>query len=257
MAFNYWNRIKQTTRSAGTANYVLDLPVATYTTFADVMAVGDETTVCVVGAAGWEVVRVEMINSTTLARNEVVTNSLGNDSKIEWPDNSSKDIFGCIPAEYVVASNRTNQFTADQMMGLFRLLFGAIGNSAIRGSDGELRFEVGTGVALVLSSVGDLRLELDNDDGTNGRNFVLMTNSASPAVDDLLFAIPHRGKDSGGATQTYARARAKIKDPASGAHCGRYDLAVAADGVLTEAIVIDGDAKTITFRSGWTVIDEV
>jgi hypothetical protein len=141
MAKEYKTRVKGQSTSQGTGSYTLGSAVAGFATFGDAFSPGDATVVVAVGPTGWEEIEVVVVNATTLSRGTVRSNSLGNTSKIDWPDNAAKEIFCVLGASSAVALDREQTFTEDQAMGSKKLKFGSTGASKISGTDAFLRIE--------------------------------------------------------------------------------------------------------------------
>lgn len=67
-----------------------------------------------------------------------------------------------------------------------------------------------------------------------GPNVILDRNSASPAVADVLGAIPFQGRDSVAGTDTYAQIQAEIVDPTSTSEDGELAFLTAVAGALAK-----------------------
>lgn len=67
-----------------------------------------------------------------------------------------------------------------------------------------------------------------------GPTIPLDRNSASPAVSDILGAIPFNGRDSGAGTDTYAQIQAEIVDPTAASEDGELAFLTAVAGALAK-----------------------
>ena len=67
---------------------------------------------------------------------------------------------------------------------------------------------------------------------TAGPSFTLDRNSASPANSDVLGAIPFKGRDSGGGTDTYAQLQGEIVDVTAASEDGQLSFQTAVAGTL-------------------------
>jgi len=70
------------------------------------------------------------------------------------------------------------------------------------------------------------------DDGATGPQTTSIHTSASPAAADVIFGHLMQGKDSSGATLTYASYRARIVDPTNTTEAGAFDISTTIAGTL-------------------------
>ena len=103
-------------------------------------------------------------------------------------------------------------------------------------------FQIGTGTATAqfhtfkTTTGDDVVIENSDAGATEGPNFVLYRNSASPAADDVLGTVEFRGEDSGGSTQSYAEITAGIVDATATGEDGRIDFNTTTGGSLSNAV---------------------
>ncbi len=76
----------------------------------------------------------------------------------------------------------------------------------------------------------DVIIENSEAGATEGPNFVLYRNSASPAADDVIGTLEFRGEDAGGDTQSYAEISSAIIDTTAGSEDGLLDFVVTTAG---------------------------
>ena len=97
-------------------------------------------------------------------------------------------------------------------------------------------FQVGDGTATALfhtfktTSGDDVIIENSEAGASEGPNFVLYRNSASPADNDVLGTLEFRGEDDAGSAQSYAEITGAIVDASNSSEDGRLDFTTTVAG---------------------------
>lgn len=97
-------------------------------------------------------------------------------------------------------------------------------------------FQVGDGTATALfhtfktTSGDDVIIENSEAGASEGPNFVLYRNSASPADNDVLGTLEFRGEDDAGGAQSYAEITGAIVDASNSSEDGRLDFTTTVAG---------------------------
>ena len=97
-------------------------------------------------------------------------------------------------------------------------------------------FQVGDGTATALfhtfktTSGDDVIIENSEAGASEGPNFVLYRNSASPADNDVLGTLEFRGEDDAGNAQSYAEITGAIVDASNSSEDGRLDFTTTVAG---------------------------
>jgi hypothetical protein len=172
MALVLKDRVRETSTTVGNGTFTLAGAVAGFQSFA---AIGNSNTTfytIVDGNTGaWEVgVGTYTASGTTLSRDTVLANSLGDTTKISFGA-GTKDVFVTYPAEKSVATDLANTFTADQTIS-GNLTLNAQGDVRFADSDSSnwVAFQAPTTVA------SNVTWTLPSADGTTGQ--VLSTNGS-------------------------------------------------------------------------------
>lgn len=95
------DRVKETTTTTGTGSVTLAGAAAGFDAFQDVFAVGDPVCYAIVNSTTeWEVGIGTLSSTTVLARSEVISNSSGTTTAINFGA-GTKDVFCSPPASFV------------------------------------------------------------------------------------------------------------------------------------------------------------
>ena len=94
-----------------------------------------------------------------------------------------------------------------------------------------------------------LTLTSTDADGSVGPRFDLRRDSADPEADDTLGQIRWLGKDSGGASLSYAHMAAYIEDPTDGAEDGKFEIDVRHAGGNRSRLMMDSSATVFNQES--------
>jgi hypothetical protein len=122
MPFQLANRVRETSTTTGTGNFTLTGPVTGYRSFNASITSGNTLyyTIAVQGGSDWEVGIGTFTATATLARTQVVSNSLGTTALINFGA-GTKDVFIDLPSEYAVTQadvgTNPNQVPLNQYLG--------------------------------------------------------------------------------------------------------------------------------------------
>ena len=117
--------------------------------------------------------------------------------------------------------------------------------SKVLTSGSALTFD-GSTLKVATATAGDLFVVESIDDSSGAApDFVLYRNSASPAASDQIGNILWRGKDSGGADQSYARILTVIGSPTAGAETASLWIGTQSSDGLQNRYVIDENRNHI------------
>jgi len=106
-----------------------------------------------------------------------------------------------------------------------------------------------TGAMTISSTATALTLQR-NDDGGFGPSLTFLHNSASPALNDIVFWFLAQGKDSAANTETYGQILGYIDDPTSGSEDFHWDFHTAVAGTLGNRLRIAAGVYTPNATSG-------
>ena len=109
MALVINDRVKETSTTSGTGDFTLAGASTGFVTFNSGIGTGNTTYYCIFeqGTNNFEVGRGTLSGSTTLARTEVLSNSAGNTSNINFGSSTTKDVFCTMPASKSVYLDAT------------------------------------------------------------------------------------------------------------------------------------------------------
>lgn len=143
---------------------------------------------------------------------------------------------------WIVNTDSTNAITLGR----------ATGADTINGSAANYTVQPGSSVLVfVIAAANGFRAIFDTqpsstDAGaTAGPIFSLDRNSASPAANDVLGAIPFKGRDSGAGTDTYAQIQASIVDPTAASEDGTLAIQTVIAGTLATRLYVGNGIYTV------------
>lgn len=115
MGYSIFDRVKQTSTSTGTGNFVLSTAITGYRTFRDVLQVGDFTSYCITDGQDWEVGVGNIVSygtapASTLNRHKIIASSNG-DNIVNF-NAGTKEVFITAPARRITGRGITFAFAA-------------------------------------------------------------------------------------------------------------------------------------------------
>lgn len=161
-----------------------------------------------------------------------------------------QDIYNIFNTPTPIAYGGTGASTAaDARTALFGVS-ATVDNSLVRfdGTSGQLQ-----GSTITVSDVGDVNISFTDNGATGGPSLQLDRVSASPAASDLLGLITFRGRDSGGAAETYAAILSQITDATSGSEDGRLLLQAVIAGTVSTIFTVQGGTSSLVGTLAATV----
>lgn len=125
----------------------------------------------------------------------------------------------------------------------------SVGTGTIMGNEGS-----DANIDFYIAPKGSGGLYVYNTDpGSLGANMVLLHDSASPAISDVVGRVAFRGKDSGAATQAYGQIEVQIVSPTATSEEAKMVFAVTGNGTSNVQQLALGDntgASLATFGTG-------
>lgn len=117
MGYLLADRIKQTSTSTGTGDFLLDGSVTGYRRFRDVLALGDTTSYCITDGVDWEVGVCQVISlgsypDSTISRWKIIASSNSNNA-VNWGA-GTKEVFITAPARRLPGNGRAFAFAASR-----------------------------------------------------------------------------------------------------------------------------------------------
>ena len=232
MALVVKDRVKESASNPGTGTVTLSGAVAGFRSFGDIGS-GNTTYYVIFDVANslFEVGEGTYTDNTggggnrELARNEVLQNSSGNTSKINFT--GSVEVFVALPASKSVHKNNTDNL---ELTGDFTITSG---------------------------SATDQIVMKNTNTGTDAApDLVLWRDSASPANADSLGRIDFRGEDDGSTARNYTSIESKIVNVAASTPTGAIHFKTL-NASTTEADVLVLSGNTSTFSGNVDVSGDV
>ena len=224
MALVVKDRVKESASNPGTGTVTLSGAVAGFRSFGDIGS-GNTTYYVIFDVANslFEVGEGTYTDNTggggnrELARNEVLQNSSGNTSKINFT--GSVEVFVALPASKSVHKNNTDNL---ELTGDFTITSG--------------------------SATDQIVMKNTNTGTSAAPDLVLWRDSASPANADSLGRIDFRGEDDGSTARNYTSIESKIVNVAASTPTGAIHFKTL-NASTTEADVLVLSGNTATFSS--------
>ena len=227
MALVVKDRVKESASNPGTGTVTLSGAVAGFRSFGDIGS-GNTTYYVIFDVANslFEVGEGTYTDNTggggnrELARNEVLQNSSGNTSKINFT--GSVEVFVALPASKSVHKNNTDNL---ELTGDFTITSG--------------------------SATDQIVMKNTNTGTSAAPDLVLWRDSASPANADSLGRIDFRGEDDGSTARNYTSIESKIVNVAASTPTGAIHFKTL-NASTTEADVLVLSGNTSTFSGNAT-----